>query len=226
MTTVLDVPYSSTSGNDWFPSTSRTAAPCPLGGPRRYFACAAIAGLTVIGTLGAITPADADALSATAMSPSSTLSAIPVTPDSRSDTPVAVPETLQRLQRVSGLHWGEIAQAVGVSRRTIHNWLSGKQVADVHLNRLLILHQAVEAIGEGSDQDTRAALLTPRANGRSILEDLALAARPKRRSLTSSLSVADQVAPVDGAASTSPPRLSRRSSLRGKSLPGRRPDEP
>lgn len=225
MTTYYDLAYSGTGADEWFPSTSRTAVPGTVGGPRRYLACAAIAGLTAIGTLGAVTPADAIALSATVMSPSSTLSAVPLAPDAPSDTAVAVPETLQRLHRVSGLSWGEIAQATGVSRRTIHNWLAGKRLADVHLDRLLTLHRAVEAVEAGSTQATRDALLTPRANGRSIVDELALAARPKRRSLTSSLSVADQMTPIDESESATPSHLSRRSSLRGRSLPGRHPDE-
>lgn len=224
MTAVYDLANPGIGGDEWFSSTARTTAPAMAGGPVRYIACAVMAGCVFTGTVGPITPADAIALSAVAVSRPGTLSAIPVPPSAPADSQVAVPEMLQRLRRVSGLSWGEIAQATGVSRRTIHNWLTGTRLADVHLDRLLTLHQAVEAIEAGSDRATRDALLAPRAGGRSILEDLSLAARPKRRSLTSSLSVADQVTPVDEAASVSPPRLSRRSSLRGGPLSRRRPD--
>jgi transcriptional regulator with XRE-family HTH domain len=225
VTAIYDLADSGIGGDEWFSSTARTTAPTTLGGPRRYLACAAVAGCAITGTYGTITPADAIALSIAFASRPGTLSAVSVTSSAPpSIIPVAVPEVLQRLRRVSGLSWGEIAQAVGVSRRTIHNWLSGARLADVHLDRLLTLRQAVEKVEAGSGQATRDALLAPQASGRSILEDLVLVARPRRRSLMSGISVADQVTPVDEAASVALPRLSRRSSLQGGSLSRRRPD--
>lgn len=211
-------------GDEWFSAAARTTAPTTLRGPRRYLACAVMAGCAAAGTLSTISPADAIALNAVIVSRPGTLSAIPVTPSAPSRARVAVPEMLRRLRRVSGLSWGEIAQAVGVSRRTVHNWLNGARLADVHLDRLFELRRAVERVEAGSDQATRDALLTPQANGRSILDDLALTARPRRRSLSSSISVADQVTPVDEAAGVAPPNLQRHSSLRGGSLAKRRPD--
>ena len=60
--------------------------------------------------------------------------------------------------------------------------------------------------------------MQPNANGRSILDDLALAARPARRYPLSGVSVGDLVTPVDEMASVSLQRPQRRSSLQGGAL--------
>jgi transcriptional regulator with XRE-family HTH domain len=207
--------------DEWFGRTG-TTPPTVMRGTRKFITCVFMAGCTATSTLTAVTPADAIALT-TRVAQASTLPAIPAQPAPPLD-PSAVPGMLQQLRRLSGLSWGEIARAVGVSRRTIHNWLSGARVAGVHLTRLLELSRVVNLAATGSAEATRAALLLPNANGRSLVDDLALAARPARRPL-SSVSVGDLVTPVDETASVSPQHPQRRSSLRGGSLPRRRPNE-
>jgi transcriptional regulator with XRE-family HTH domain len=222
MTVAYDIAVSSTGGDEWFGHVG-TTPPTVMRGTRKFITCALMAGYAATSTLSTVTPANAAALNAITAQPSTLpalLAAQPAPPLDRS----VVPGMLQRLRRLSGLSWGEIAQAVGVSRRTIHNWLTGARVAGVHLTRLLELSRVVDIVATGSVQATRTALLQPNANGRSILDDLALAARPVRRPL-SSVSVADLVTPVDERPSVSPPRPQRRSSLRGGSLPRRRPDQ-
>lgn len=214
-------PSTATEGDEWF-SHSGTTPPTVMRGTRKFITCVFMASCAATSTLTAVTPADAIALT-TRVAQASTLPAIPAQPAPPLD-PSAVPGMLPQLRRLSGLSWGEIARAVGVSRRTIHNWLGGARVASVHLIRLLELSRVVNLAATGSAETTRAALLLPNANGRSLVDDLALAARPVRRPL-SSVSVGDLVTPVDETASVSPQDPQRRSSLRGGSLPRRRPSE-
>lgn len=216
-----DIANSKVVDDDWFGQIG-TTSPTLMRGTRKFMTCVFMTGCAAISTLTAVTPADAIALT-TRMAQASTLPAIPAKPSPPLD-PSAVPGMLQQLRRLSGLNWGEIARAVGVSRRTIHNWLSGDHVAGVHLSRLLELSRVVNLTTTGSPEATRAALLLPNANGRSLVDDLALVARPARHPL-SSVSVGDLVTPVDETVNVSPQRPPRRSSLQGGSLPRRRPDK-
>jgi len=224
VTVAYDIAASRTDRQVWF-SHVGTTPPTAIRGTRKFIACVLVAGCATTSTLSAVTPADAVALNAITAQPG-TLPAIPAAQPLPPVDQSAVPGMLQRLRRLSGLSWGEIARAVGVSRRTIHNWLAGARVADVHLTLLLALSRVVDIVATGSVEATRTALMQPTANGRSILDDLALAARPARRRPLSSVSVGDLVTPVDETASASPQRPQRRSSLRGGSLPRRPPDGP
>jgi hypothetical protein len=115
--------------------------------------------------------------------------------------------------------------AVGVSRRTIHNWLSGARLADVHRTRLAELGRLVDAVAAGSADATRARLLKPGPNGRSPLDELALSARPVRRRPLSTLSVGELLGPIDESGDVTTQQPPRRSSLRGGSLSTRRPGQ-
>jgi transcriptional regulator with XRE-family HTH domain len=221
VTVAYDIAASRIDGDEWFGRVG-TTPPTVMRGRRKFIACVFMAGCAATSTLSTVTPADAIALNAITAQPS-TLAAIPVQPAPPLDQR-AVPGMLQRLRRLSGLSWGEIAQAVGVSRRTIHNWLTGARVAAVHHARLLELRRVVDIVSTGSAESTRTALMQPSANGRSILDDLALAARPVRTRPLSSVSVGDLVTPVDETASVSQQLPQRRSSLRGGPLSRRRPD--
>lgn len=221
VTVTYDIVGATGSETDaWF-RRAGTTTPTVLRGTRRFITCALLAGYAATGTLTPLSPSDVAALTTIVVQPS-TLSAVPALESAPSLDPSLVPEILQQVRRSSGLSWGEIARAVGVSRRTIHNWLSGARVAGAHLARLLDVSRAVTNVATGSVESTRTALLRPNANGRSVVDDLALAARPARRRPLSSVSVGDLVTPVDDAAGVSPQRPHRPSSLRGQALPRRR----
>jgi transcriptional regulator with XRE-family HTH domain len=205
-----------TDTDAWFHHVG-TTTPTVISGTRKFITCALMAGCAATGTLTAISPADAAALTAIVVQPS-TLPAVPTTRPTPLLDQSVVPGMLKRLRRLSGLSWGEIARAAGVSRRTIHNWLSGARVANVHLTRVLEVNRAVNLVATGSAESTRTTLLQPNATGRSIIDDLALAARPARRRPLSSVSVGDLVTPVDETVSMGLQRPQRRSSLRGGSL--------
>jgi hypothetical protein len=212
-------PSPTTDSGHLFRSVGTTPPTVTLG-PRKFVAGVLMAGCAVTGTLAVVTPADAVALTTMIAQPS-TLPALSAQSAKVFDHTV-VPDMLQRLRRVSGLGWGDIGRAVGVSRRTIHNWLGGAHVAGVHLTRLLDVSRTIDLASIGSAESTRTLLLQPRANGRSIIDDLALTARPARRRSISTVSVGDLVTPVDEAESTRPQRPQRRTSLRGGPLPTRR----
>jgi transcriptional regulator with XRE-family HTH domain len=66
---------------------------------------------------------------------------------------------LSELRRLSGLSWEQLARVMGVSRRALHFWASGKPMArtnEEHLQRVLA---AVRTIDRGSAAANRTALL-------------------------------------------------------------------
>jgi transcriptional regulator with XRE-family HTH domain len=205
-------------------STPGTSAPnWPMPPVKQFIVVALMAGAAATSTLAVVTPADAAAMQAATIE-SRTLPAMPSAPPAVEPS-AAVPALLQRLRRVSGLSWGEVAAAVGVSRRTIHNWLSGARVASVHLARLAELDRLVNAVAAGSAHDTRARLLQAGPHGRSLLEEMAFNSRPARRRPISTLSVGDLIGPVEEPATVSHEQPPRQSSLRGGPLSRRRPGE-
>jgi len=175
------------------------------------------------GTVAVVTLADAAAMQTAAIK-SRTLPAMPPAPPV-TEPSAGVPALLQRMRRVSGLNWGEVATAVGVSRRTIHNWLSGARVAGVHLARLTELEHLINAVAAGSADDTRARLVQAGPHGRSLLDEMALNSRPARHRPIAILSVGDLVGPLEEPTELSHEQPQRRSSLRGGPLSGRRPGE-
>jgi hypothetical protein len=221
VTATYDVATSLATGSgDLFRSVGTTPPTTTLG-PRKFIACVLMTGCAVTGTLTAVTPADAIALN-TMIVQQGTLPVLSE-PSTTTFDYTFVPYTLQRLRRISGLGWGDIGRAVGVSRRTIHNWLGGAHVAGVHLTRLLDVSRTIDLASTGSAESTRTLLLQPTANGRSIIDDLALKARPARRRSISSVSVGDLITPVDDTESGRLQGPQRRASLRGGPLPRRRP---
>lgn len=211
MTVLQDIPTApNTEREAWFGGVGTTVPDVTLS-PRKFIACVFMAGVAATGTLTAISPADAFALTTVVTEPS-TMPALPSQPSPGLDNAV-VARLLQRLRRVSGLSWGDVARALGVSRRTIHNWLGGARIAGVHLTRLVEFDRIVNATAVGTPEDTRARLLQPRSDGRSIFDDMALTARPTRRVPLSTVSVGDQLAPISGEPEVLQPQ--RRSALRG-----------
>ena len=68
---------------------------------------------------------------------------------------------ISEVRRLSGLTWEQLAQLVGVSRRALHFWASGKPMSAQnaeHLQRLLAVLQRVD---RGSASANRAALFAP-----------------------------------------------------------------
>lgn len=183
--------------------------------PRKFVSAVVVAGVATVGTLGIVTPADAAAAQAPVIEAHTLPAGAAALP--AADPSTDVPELLRRIRKVSRLSWGELASALGVSRRTIHHWLSGAHPAGVHVARLADLEALVEASAESSPEATRARLLRPQASGRSLLEELALSFGDRSRPI-STVSVGDLLGPAERPAVGSTVRSKRRSSLRGGSL--------
>lgn len=77
-------------------------------------------------------------------------------------------DLLRRVQQHSQLDWGQIARALGVSRRTVHNWLSGTRVSGINAQRISAFYNALtRELANVERGDARAFLLAVPAEGES-----------------------------------------------------------
>lgn len=75
-------------------------------------------------------------------------------------------QSLNRIKDHSGLSWGEIARTVGVSRRTVHNWLTSSKVNGVNVRRVAGLYRAVtQELTAIPRESARSYLLAPNPDG-------------------------------------------------------------
>lgn len=180
----------------------------------RYMAGVVFLGAATIGTLGVVQPAEAMALRV-AVYDTHTL---PAGSMQQSSSPriVDAPSVLRRIRRQAEFSWGQIASILGVSRRTIHNWLNGAQIAEVHRLNLGQLSAVIDSHDSGIPELTRQTLTDIPESGRSVLDNLAASFQGSRRRM-STLSVGDMLGPVEdsGPASSAGAETGRRSSLRG-----------
>ncbi|MCB9762406.1 MAG: helix-turn-helix transcriptional regulator [Alphaproteobacteria bacterium] len=77
---------------------------------------------------------------------------------------------VSELRRLSGLTWGQVARLFGVSRRSVHFWVSGKPMSSEHEEHLHRLLGVVRRAARGAAA-TRTALLSE-VNGEPVLEML------------------------------------------------------
>lgn len=79
-------------------------------------------------------------------------------------------DVLQRIQQHTQLEWSEVARTLGVSRRTVYNWLSGTRVSGANAKRLAAFYNAAmkELIGV-ERKNARAYLLAPQGQGATAL---------------------------------------------------------
>jgi transcriptional regulator with XRE-family HTH domain len=86
-------------------------------------------------------------------------------------TPVLTAEVGPMHQRVralydrAGLSWEELARALGVSRRAVHQWAVGGRINSAHLEVLFALEAEVNRFPFVDRESTRLQLLTPSADG-------------------------------------------------------------
>jgi len=95
---------------------------------------------------------------------------------------------LSELRRLSGLSWEQLARLVGVSRRTLHFWASGKAMArsnEEHLQRVLAV---VRSLDRGSTVANRAVLLESLEDRMNAVDLLAARDYERAASVTSRLS--------------------------------------
>ena len=73
--------------------------------------------------------------------------------------PGATRRAISELRRISGLTWQQLGQLLGVSRRSVHYWASGKPLNAGNQKRLMRVLDIVRTAYRGSARGTRAALL-------------------------------------------------------------------
>lgn len=69
-------------------------------------------------------------------------------------------EQVSALKEESGITWGQIADLFGVSRRAVHFWVEGGNIAAHNVARLQRLQEAVASLGEATPTDVKRALFT------------------------------------------------------------------
>jgi transcriptional regulator with XRE-family HTH domain len=113
-------------------------------------------------------------------------------------SPPSAGDVLAELRRLSGLSWEQLARMLGVSRRALHFWASGKAMArsnEEHLQRVLAV---VRTIDRGSTAATRAALLAALDNKSNAVDLLAAREYARVSSAASRLSAAARIARAPG----------------------------
>jgi DNA-binding transcriptional regulator YiaG len=129
----------------------------------------------------------------------------------------SIADSLRRIHAQSKLTWTEIAATLGVSPRTVHNWLAGMVVSPRHAADLAALTQLINEHSVAGDppEVTRSRLIAPDASGRSPLTRMSMTrtARPPRPRI----SAATRLAPGGFEESPAPP-LHRGTKLRAVPL--------
>ena len=80
-------------------------------------------------------------------------------------------EAIFELRRLTGLTWGDLAELMSVSRRSLHLWSNGQPINTPNERRLRDLVSAMRALDRGTARENRAVLMSPRAEG-GVFSDL------------------------------------------------------
>ena len=80
------------------------------------------------------------------------------------------PDWVNEIRRLSGLTWEQLADVLGVTRRTLHNWSNGLPMSRSHEQRLAQTRSVLRAIDRGSASENRATLLAPTPDGETLLD--------------------------------------------------------
>jgi DNA-binding transcriptional regulator YiaG len=92
-------------------------------------------------------------------------------PQDQTNSGVRTPElqspssALMELRRISGLTWDQLARLFGVTRRSLHFWVSGKSLNPANEERLHKLLAMVRKLNRGSARKNRSLLLSVREDG-------------------------------------------------------------
>lgn len=84
------------------------------------------------------------------------------------------PGAIAELRRIGSLTFEEIARLCGVSRRTVHFWASGRPLDPAHRAIVEKVIESIRFLDRGASDANRTILQVTRADGRSVLDLLAL----------------------------------------------------
>jgi transcriptional regulator with XRE-family HTH domain len=76
-------------------------------------------------------------------------------------------KAVNKLKKLSGLTWEQLAKLFDVSRRSLHAWASGQPLSPPNQQKLDRLLNTIEHINRGSASLNRSLLLKPDSDGRS-----------------------------------------------------------
>lgn len=79
-------------------------------------------------------------------------------------------ELVRELRQLSGLTWHHIADMIGVSAKTLHNWAAGKPIDEKNLRRVGEVISVLRFIDRGSAEANRALLLNESVEGEALLD--------------------------------------------------------
>jgi DNA-binding transcriptional regulator YiaG len=82
-------------------------------------------------------------------------------------------QAVNKLRKLSGLTWKQLATLFNVSRRSVHFWASGEALSSANQEKLNRTLDAVEYISRGSASNNRSLLMGIADDGKSYLELLA-----------------------------------------------------
>lgn len=85
---------------------------------------------------------------------------------------LAPSQRVSKLKEESGLTWGQLAELFGVSRRAVHFWVEGGNMAAQNVARLLRLEMARSTIIGAGPRDVRNGFFTVDATGQSLFARL------------------------------------------------------
>jgi len=81
-----------------------------------------------------------------------------------------VPTKVYELRRLTGLSWEQLSSVLGVSRRTLHNWATGRDVAAKNEERLARILATVHYIDRGNAAENRSLLLSATSGGDTLFD--------------------------------------------------------
>lgn len=79
-------------------------------------------------------------------------------------------ELVRELRQLSGLTWHHLADMIGVSAKTLHNWAAGKPMDEKNLRRAGEVISVLRYIDRGSAEANRALLLNESVEGQVLLD--------------------------------------------------------
>lgn len=113
---------------------------------------------------------------------------------SAAETSEAIPSELHEVRRLTGASWEQIARLMGVQRRSIHHWMSGKEINRKNRERLGNLLATLRFIDRGNTEANRRLLHGKSAGGTTLFELLSREAFARVREMAGK----DQGTPTRG----------------------------
>lgn len=94
-------------------------------------------------------------------------------PDRKTPSAIQARDAIFEVRRLPGLTWEQTARLFGVSRRSVHFWVSGAAISPSHLERVRRVLAVLRAVDRGSAAQNRSIMFEPSSDGSLPFDDLA-----------------------------------------------------